>query len=122
NGFINVSGDIYALGENEAGEPWKVGVRSPSDPDALIATAEVSDAAIATSGDYEQFFMYHGRRYHHIMDPHTAAPRATKIHTITIQADNCLTCDVASTALFGLDTAHAQRILSARSSSSRVVA
>ena len=122
NGFINVSGDIYALGNNEAGDPWTVGVRSPTDPGAIIATAEISDAAIATSGDYEQFFLYQGRRYHHIMDPHTAAPRETRVHTITIQAADCLTCDVASTALFGMEAAQAARVLRARTPSATVVA
>jgi thiamine biosynthesis lipoprotein len=122
DGFINASGDIYALGHAEDGEAWKVGVRSPNDPDAIVATAEVSDAAIATSGDYEQFFLYQGRRYHHIMDPHTAAPRLTDTHTITIQADDCLSCDAGSTTLFGMDRAQGARVLATRAVNARVVA
>ena len=122
DGFINVSGDIYALGVSEDGDPWHVGVRSPTDADAIIATVELSDAAIATSGDYEQFFLHKGRRYHHIMDANTAAPRLTSSHTITIQADNCMTCDVASTALFGMDAARAQQVLKGRSGGATIVA
>jgi thiamine biosynthesis lipoprotein len=122
DGYINVGGDIYALGHNADGEPWRVGVRSPHDPDALIATIELADAAIATSGDYEQGFTYRGRRYHHIIDPHTAEPRFTKTHTVTVVADTCIDADAASTAVFGLSTAAAQRVLALRAPSSRIVA
>lgn len=121
NGFINVSGDIYALGVSEDGDPWQVGVRSPADPNAIIATVELSDAAIATSGDYEQFFVYQGRRYHHIMDPRTAAPRVADTHTITVQAETCMLCDVASTALFGMETTRAQRVLNTHAGAARLV-
>ncbi len=69
DGLVNVGGDLYALGVSEDGDPWNVGVRSPDDPDALIATLKMSDRAVATSGDYHQFFEYGGKRYHHLLDP-----------------------------------------------------
>jgi thiamine biosynthesis lipoprotein len=97
-------------------------VRSPADASVIIATLEVSDQAIATSGDYQQFFEYQGRRYHHIMDPRTAAPRLSSQHTITIRADDCMTCDAASTALFGMQPAQAQHVLAARGHGAAVVA
>jgi FAD:protein FMN transferase len=122
NGFINVGGDIYALGHNGEGDPWRVGVRSPDDPDRMIATVEVSDAAIATSGDYEQGYNYRGRRYHHIMDPRIAEPRVTSTHTVTVVADRAIDADAASTAVFGLDRAAAERILKLRAPTSRIVA
>lgn len=102
DGFVNVGGDIYALGVREDGEPWEVGVRSPYDPDALVGTARLSDRAIATSGDYEQYFDYGGRRYSHILDPATAEPRRSATHGVTIAAATCLATDAASTACFGL--------------------
>lgn len=122
NGYINVGGDIYALGHAADGEPWQVGVRSPDDPNALIATIALSDAAIATSGDYEQGFTYGGRRYHHIIDPASAEPRLTRTHTVTVVADQCVDADAASTAVFGLSAAAAQRVLALRAPSSRIVA
>jgi thiamine biosynthesis lipoprotein len=122
NGYINVGGDIYALGHATDGEPWQVGVRSPDDPNALIATIALSDAAIATSGDYEQGFTYGGRRYHHIIDPASAEPRLTRTHTVTVVADRCVDADAASTAVFGLSAAAAQRVLALRAPSSRIVA
>lgn len=121
DGFINVSGDIYALGASEDGDAWQVGVRSPSDPRTITATVELSDAAIATSGDYEQFFTHEGRRYHHILDPHTAAPRQTQRHTITVRADDCMTADAASTALFGMEAVEAVKLLQTKSRTAAVI-
>ena len=122
NGYINVGGDIYALGHAADGEPWQVGVRSPDDANGLLATIALSDAAIATSGDYEQGFTYRGRRYHHIIDPVSGEPRLTKTHTVTVVADKCVDADAASTAVFGLSESAAQRVLALRAPSSRMVA
>jgi thiamine biosynthesis lipoprotein len=103
--LVNVGGDLYAIGHSEDGNAWRVGVRSPDRADKLIAMLEVEDAAIATSGDYLQYFEYHGRRYHHLLDPATGAPRAATMRSITIQASDCTTADVAATACFGREAA-----------------
>ncbi len=110
-GLVNVGGDLYALGRSADGDPWRVGIRSPADPDALAGTLELEDGAVATSGDYERFFRYRGRRYHHLLDPATAAPRLTPLHSVTVQAPTCLAADAAATAIFGLEKAAAGRIL-----------
>lgn len=110
-GFVNVGGDLYALGHSEDGDAWRVGVRSPSQPERIERTLSVSDMAVATSGDYEQNFMWRGRRYHHLLDASTAAPRLTDAHTLTVIADRCLTADAAATAAFGLPTAEADALL-----------
>jgi thiamine biosynthesis lipoprotein len=101
DGLVNAGGDLYALGRAEDGGPWEAGVRSPSDPTALLATLRISDGALATSGDYEAYFDHDGRRYHHILDPETAAPRLTHSHTITVSAATCMMADAAATAYFG---------------------
>jgi len=101
DGLVNAGGDLYALGHAEDGAPWEAGVRSPTDPTALLATLRVSDRALATSGDYQAYFDHDGRRYHHILDPETAAPRRTYSHTITVAADTCMMADAAATAYFG---------------------
>ena len=74
HGLVNVGGDLYALGHRADGEPWRVGVRDAHDPDALTQTLGDRDEAVATSGDYRQFFDHAGRRYHHLLDPRTGAP------------------------------------------------
>lgn len=100
--IVTVGGDLFALGQSPEGEPWTVGIRSPHDPHGLAATLRVSDRAVATSGDYERFFRWHGMRYHHLIDPVTAAPRLTPFHSATVLAHRCIDADAASTAVFGL--------------------
>lgn len=102
NGIVTVGGDLFALGTSPDGEPWTVGVRSPHDHRALAATFTVTDRAVATSGDYERFFRWRGMRYHHLMDPQTAAPRRTPFHSATVLAADCTHADASSTAVFGL--------------------
>lgn len=120
--LVNVSGDIFALGNSPDGSPWRIGIRSPFDARARIAEIEVTDRAIATSGDYEQFFMHRGTRYHHLMDPELAAPRRSPEHSVTVVADRCRDADAASTAVFGMDTVAAQQLLMAVSPGATVVA
>ena len=121
NAFVNVGGDLYALGRSADGDPWNVGVRSPADPQALSTTLELEDAAVATSGDYEQFFTFAGRRYHHILDPATAEPRLSPAHSVTVKASCCMDADAAATALFGATPETAARTLRMGATDARVV-
>lgn len=105
--IVTVGGDLYALGHSPEGEPWKVGIRNPRDLSALSATLDVADRAVTTSGDYERFFRWRGHRYHHLMDPVTAAPRLTPMHSLTILGDRTIDADAASTSGFGLSHAAA---------------
>jgi FAD:protein FMN transferase len=111
--LVNAGGDLYALGTAPDGEPWRVGVRSPADPTRLAATLRASDSAIATSGDYEQYFEHAGRRYHHLLDPATASPRIGETHTVTVRAPDCMNADAAATALFGTPADAARALLAA---------
>ena len=120
--LVNVSGDIFALGSAPDGSPWRIGIRSPFDALASIAEVEVTDRAVATSGDYEQFFMHRGARYHHLMDPELASPRRSPMRTVTVVADRCCDADAASTAVFGMDGAAAHDLLSTLSPGATVVA
>ena len=98
--LVNVGGDLYALGVSEDGDPWKVGVRSPDDPAGLVTTLQMSDRGVATSGDYHQFFEHEGQRYHHLLDPSTAAPSRAQIRSVTVAAQSCRDADAAATAAF----------------------
>jgi thiamine biosynthesis lipoprotein len=99
--LVNVGGDLYALGSSEDGTEWEVGIRSPEDPSRLKGVVRIEDRAVATSGDYERFFDYGDRRFHHLIDPATGAPHLTARHTITAVAPTCLAADAAATAAFG---------------------
>jgi thiamine biosynthesis lipoprotein len=99
---VVAGGDLYALGTSPSGDPWSIGVQSPTDERAIVGTLELSDRAVATSGTYRQFFRYRGHRYHHIMDPATAQPRETAMQSLTVIADSVMHADASTTALFGM--------------------
>lgn len=119
--IVDVGGDLYALGTAPDGEAWRIGIQDPDDVRGIIGEVDVADAAVATSGTYVQFFRYRGRRYHHLLDPVTAAPRATSVRSLTIRADSCMHADVAATALFGMPMEEATRVLAARAPGGRIV-
>ena len=100
--IVNLGGDLYALGESPEGGKWRVGIKSPEDLRAVARTLEVSDRAVATSGDYERFFRYRGKMYHHLMDPVTAAPRETRVRSVTVLADRCVDAEPCAVSVFGL--------------------
>ena len=101
--IVNLGGDLYALGEAPEGGAWRVGIKNPDDERSVLRTLEVSNRAVATSGDYERYFRYRGKRYHHLMDPVTAAPRETRVRSVTVLADRCLDAEPCAVSTFGLD-------------------
>lgn len=109
--LVNLGGDLYALGRSDDGDRWAIGVRGIADPSRPVATFEISDRAVATSGDYVQYFEHGGRRYHHLLDPVTGAPRRSTRRSVTVAATSCTAADAAATALYGRDPADARRRL-----------
>ncbi|MEX1127110.1 MAG: FAD:protein FMN transferase [Vicinamibacterales bacterium] len=99
--LVGAGGDIYALGQSPSGEPWHVGVQSPDDPNALAGSLSLENAAVATSGDYRQFFEHGRRRYHHLLDPQTGEPRRSPQRSVSVIADTCMAADAAATFAFG---------------------
>jgi thiamine biosynthesis lipoprotein len=121
NALVNVGGDLYALGVSDDGDPWEIGIRSASDRGRITHTVRVENRAIATSGDYEQFFEHAGRRYHHLLDPVTAAPRRSPAHSVTVSADTCMTADAAGTTVFGCPADHARELVTATAKDAEIV-
>jgi thiamine biosynthesis lipoprotein len=119
--LVNVGGDLYALGMSPSGDPWKIGIRSPKDPSRLAGTLELTDGAVATSGDYFQFFQHGGRRYHHILDPETAMPRRSTTHSVSVTAGTTMAADAAATAVFGMPRRDAERVIASRGMGVRIV-
>jgi FAD:protein FMN transferase len=108
---VVAGGDLYALGTSPSGDPWSIGIQSPMDENAIAGTLELTNRAVATSGTYRQFFRYRGHKYHHIMDPATASPRATSMQSLTIIADSVMHADAGTTALFGMTELEIRRAL-----------
>jgi thiamine biosynthesis lipoprotein len=109
--IVTVGGDLYALGPAPDGEPWQVGIRDPHNLDQLAGKLAVADRAVTTSGDYERFFSWHGVRYHHLIDPSTAAPRRTSVHSVTVLGSNAMNSDAAGTAVFGMQPDAARQVV-----------
>jgi len=72
--LVNLAGDVRALGTQPGGAPWRIGIVHPRATGGVIGEVEITDAAVATSGDYERYFEIDGRRYCHILDPRTGWP------------------------------------------------
>lgn len=109
--LVSAGGDLYALGESPDGRPWKIGIRSPNDPATIDRTFELSNRAVATSGDYMQYFEFGGRRYHHLLDPRTGAPVERTASSVTVIASSCIDADAGATAAFALSRAEAYRAI-----------
>ena len=109
--LVVAGGDLYALGTGPDGEPWEIGIQSPTDQYALAGRLRLADRAVATSGTYRQFFRYRGHKYHHIMDPGTARPRETAMQSLTVIADSVMHADASTTALFGMSETDITRAL-----------
>jgi FAD:protein FMN transferase len=95
SGVVAVGGEIRALGKKPDGGSWNVGVQNPrpkGPDDQVIATLELSDKALSTSGDYIRFFEREGVRYHHLLDPQTGYP-SRQCGSATIVADDNTTTD-----------------------------
>ena len=98
--LIAVGGSVYARGK-KAGAAWKVGIRDPFSGAAdYLATVELTDLCISTSGSYERGFTQDGTYYHHILDPKTGYPVQNGLVSVSVINENGLLTDIYSTALF----------------------
>ena len=100
-GLIDAGGDIRYWGAKPDGRPWVFGVQHPRDPKRYIEVDDLGLAAIATSGDYQQYFEWEGARYHHLLDPRTGYPARACV-SATVWAGTALDADILSTAVFVL--------------------
>ncbi len=98
--LVDAGGDVVARGRN-GDRPWTVAVRDPGRPGTALATVELHDESVATSGDYESCFMLEGRRYHHLLDPGTGRP-AAGVRSVTVIARHAARADALATGLFVL--------------------
>ncbi|MDO9465229.1 MAG: FAD:protein FMN transferase [bacterium] len=97
--LIDTGGDIRAIGKREDGKLWKIGIKHPRERNRIIGLIDLDTNAIATSGDYERFFMLNGKRYSHIIDPRTGCPVDNQIVSVSVLSSDCLTCDSLATAV-----------------------
>lgn len=73
--MINGGGDVLVSGQLQ-GRDWRVGLRDPRAPERIVGVLRLNEGFVASSGDYERYFVRNGRRYHHILNPKTGQPTA----------------------------------------------
>ncbi|MDI1255562.1 MAG: FAD:protein FMN transferase [Flavobacterium sp.] len=104
SGIINASGDLTAWGNQPNGKQWTIGIADPDNPNALFSYMEISEKAVATSGNYEKYVVIGGKKYSHTIDPKTGLP-ITGIKSVTIISDNAEFADAMATpiAIMGIN-------------------
>lgn len=96
HGLVNLGGDIRVIGPQADGSPWLMGIRHPRQDDAVIASIPITSGALATSGDYERFFVEGDQRFCHILNPRTGWP-AQHWQSISVIAPVCVAAGAMST-------------------------
>lgn len=113
NLLVEVGGELRAHGQHPGGRPWRIGLEGPKADGASVGLS-LHDQAVATSGDYRQFFEQDGRRYSHMIDPRTGYPIAQAGIAVSVVHASCMQADGLATALAvlgpvqGYEWAHAR--------------
>jgi thiamine biosynthesis lipoprotein len=100
NLIVNAGGDLR-VGGLKNNQPWSIGIQNPRESPKILARISVSDMSVATSGDYEKFFIYQGKRYHHILNPRDGFP-AEGCQSVTLLCKEGMIADALATAVFVL--------------------
>lgn len=96
--MVSAGGDSRIIGDRE-GRPWIIGIQHPRDPDGIALRLPLADSAVSTSGDYERYFIDHGVRIHHIINPKTGRS-ASASWSATVIGPDAMTTDALSTTIF----------------------
>lgn len=97
--LLNLGGNVSALGAKPDGTAWTVAIQNP-EGDGYLATVEITDQCVVTSGGYQRYFEQDGETYWHILDPETGEPARSGMQSVTIVSDDDTLADALSTALF----------------------
>ncbi len=98
NGIVNASGDLTTWGVQPDGQPWTVGIAHPDKATKPFSTLNISNMAIATSGNYEKYIIINGEKYSHTINPRTGLP-VKGIKSVTVICLNAELADAMATPL-----------------------
>ena len=112
-GIVNLGGNIRVFGDNpnRADGKFVVGIKDPFGKKQIIASVAVKNTNVITSGAYERFFLYNGKRYHHILNPKTGYPVENGVESVTVICRDGALADILSTALFAAGTEKGMEML-----------
>ncbi|QTL97185.1 FAD:protein FMN transferase [Iocasia frigidifontis] len=110
--YVNLGGNVLVIGEKPDGTPWKVGIQDPRhNRGNVMASIDVRDKTLVTSGNYERYFEKDGVIYHHILDPDTGYPADSGLLSCTIITTDSFDADALSTSIFILGPAKGLELL-----------
>ncbi len=98
-GIVNAGGDLIAWGQSNHQDGWSIKIADPKDKEKMLGYLQLQNQAIVTSGDYEKFVQFDGKRYAHIIDPRTGYP-TTGIKSVTIISPDAELSDALATSVF----------------------
>ncbi len=99
SGIINASGDMNTWGIQPNGKEWTVAITNPMNKNKVFALFPLTDKAVVTSGNYEKYVNFNGKRYTHIIDPRTGYP-SSGIISVTVFAPKAELADALATSVF----------------------
>ena len=109
--YIDIAGEIVTSGRNRRGEKWRVGIAEPiAGSKRIHSTLNLTDSAIATSGNYRNYIELNGQRLGHILDPITGRPTTTDVLSATVVHASCAQADAIATLLMTMTSAEGLRL------------
>lgn len=116
NYMIEIGGEIVASGANKQGRPWRIGINKPQTDTAMVQNElqtilNLTDCAMATSGNYRNYYLHEGRKIAHTIDPKSGYPVQRSILSSTVLAPTCAMADAYATAFMVLGMERALQVL-----------
>ncbi len=109
-GIVNASGDLSTWGTQMDGKPWRVGINNPLKPHKMIAVLNMQEESVATSGSYEKYVEFDGKRYAHIINPKTGYP-ASGLISVTVFGPSAEFANGLSTSMMVLGAREGVKLL-----------
>lgn len=98
--MVEIGGEVRAAGLNASGVPWRIAIKQPTEEGGAPADIiELADRAMATSGDYENYYEVDGVRLSHTIDPATGRPITHRLASVTVLHEECMYADAYATAI-----------------------
>jgi thiamine biosynthesis lipoprotein len=97
--MVEIGGEIRTKGRSSKNEHWNIGIQSPAATGTIQRVIRLTNAAVATSGDYMNYFEKDGVRYSHTIDPHTGSPVSHNLASVTVIHQSCMIADGLATAI-----------------------
>lgn len=108
--LVEIGGEVRAKGRKPDGAPWHIGVERPTiEGREIQLVLALDDGALASSGDYRNFFIWQGQRYSHEIDPRTGFPTRDPLAAVSVLSNNAMRADALATALLVMGSDEARR-------------